>query len=244
MGLNDLVEKVTGSALSFGKLSGSPATLTRAELHVYTEPGGLKLWTIPLFLNPTSLRVKRTVKVETTETTSNNVKETRPANSDPVELSFDKLVFDTYESRKSVRSEYIDRLEALLIYHEITHTPPVVQFVWGQFNNSTWDTTYNFYVNSLDVNYTMFLPNGTPVRAEVQLGMVQTWDTDSQEGKNSKQSPDHAKVYTVRRGDTLQGIAAVEYDDHREWRRIATANGLADPMGLEPGMKLLVPPIL
>ena len=246
MGLMDLAEKVTGSALSFGKLSGSPASLTKAQLHVYKKAGGgkNKIGVIPLFLNPTSLTVKRSVKVEAKETTSNNVKETRIANSDPVELNFGKLIFDTYESRESVRSAYIDDLEALLVYDGDTHMPPVVAFVWGKFNASEWDTTYHFYVKSLDVTYTMFLPDGTPVRAEVQMGLVQTWDTEAQESKDGKKSPDHAKVYTVRRGDTLQGIAAVEYDDHREWRRIATANGLADPMGLSPGMKLLVPPIL
>ena len=65
-----------------------------------------------------------------------------------------------------------------------------------------------------------------------------------QEVQEPKQSPDHAKLYTVRRGDTLQGIAMAEYDDPREWRRIADTNGITNPMSLPPGTKLLVPPIL
>jgi len=59
-----------------------------------------------------------------------------------------------------------------------------------------------------------------------------------------KQSPDHAKVYTVQRGDTLQAIAYREYDNPSEWRRIAEANAVDDPLALEPGTRLLVPPIL
>jgi nucleoid-associated protein YgaU len=48
----------------------------------------------------------------------------------------------------------------------------------------------------------------------------------------------------MKRGDTLQAIAHAEYDDPREWRRIADTNGIDDPMSLRPGNKLLVPPIL
>jgi len=48
----------------------------------------------------------------------------------------------------------------------------------------------------------------------------------------------------VQRGDTLQNIAWKEYDDPAEWRRIADFNAVDDPMALEPGTKLLVPPIL
>lgn len=246
MGLMDLAEKVTGSALSFSKLSGSPMSLQKAQLLAYDKPNGTlqKDESISFFLNPTSVQVKRAVKVETVETTSNHTKETRVANSEPVGLSFGKLVFDTYEERTSVRKKYIDKLEKLLVYYEKTHSPHVVQFVWGEFNKSTWDASYTFYVKSMDVTYTMFLPSGLPVRAEVALELVQTWSLEDQQEEHPLQSPDHAKVRTVRRGDTLQGLAAAEYDDHREWRRIAAANGLSDPMALEPGMKLLVPPIL
>ena len=49
---------------------------------------------------------------------------------------------------------------------------------------------------------------------------------------------------TVRRGQSLADIAADEYDNPAEWRRIADANQIDDPMALAPGMKLIVPPIL
>jgi nucleoid-associated protein YgaU len=48
----------------------------------------------------------------------------------------------------------------------------------------------------------------------------------------------------VGRGDTLQSIAFKEYDDAGEWRRIAEANGIDDPLELAPGKRLLIPPIL
>ena len=96
----------------------------------------------------------------------------------------------------------------------------------------------------MTVDYTLFLPDATPVCAKVDVSLEQI-KTKPQESKETpKQSPDHAKLYTVKKGDTLQGIAMAEYEDPREWRRIAKTNNLDDPMELRPGMKLLVPPIL
>jgi nucleoid-associated protein YgaU len=48
----------------------------------------------------------------------------------------------------------------------------------------------------------------------------------------------------VKQGETLNLIAAEEYDDPAEWRRIAEANGIADPMDVKPGTVLVLPPIL
>ena len=42
----------------------------------------------------------------------------------------------------------------------------------------------------------------------------------------------------------LHTIAATEYDDPSQWRRIADANGIENPLDLEPGQELLIPPIL
>jgi nucleoid-associated protein YgaU len=78
----------------------------------------------------------------------------------------------------------------------------------------------------------------------VDLELQESEPIKAQLVKSAKNSPDHAKVYTVQRGDTLQSISFREYDDPAEWRRIADANSVDDPMALEPGMKLLVPPIL
>ena len=47
---------------------------------------------------------------------------------------------------------------------------------------------------------------------------------------------------TVAEGDRLDWIAYQEYGEASEWRRIAEANHLADPLALRPGMTLAIPP--
>mgnify|MGYP003487327083 CR=1 FL=1 len=45
----------------------------------------------------------------------------------------------------------------------------------------------------------------------------------------------------VRSGETLDRIAATHYGDPTQWRVIATANGIIDPLDLEPGRVLSIP---
>jgi nucleoid-associated protein YgaU len=90
----------------------------------------------------------------------------------------------------------------------------------------------------------MFLESGLPVRATVTISLRQAASATEQQEQIKKQSPDHAKIHAVQRGETLQMIASREYDDPGEWRRIADANGIDDPLQVEPGRRLMIPPIL
>ncbi|MCB9728361.1 MAG: LysM peptidoglycan-binding domain-containing protein [Deltaproteobacteria bacterium] len=220
--------------------------LQKAMLVAYDRPGGseLSLYKLEFFLNPREITVEKSVTLEEDQG-QGNTRETRWTMTNPVTLKLGEIWFDTYESRTSVRKTYIDKLEKLLDYNKDTHHIPCVRFVWGRFTqDSVKDLQYLFYVEKLTAKYTMFLPDGTPVRASVQLDLKQALPIEMQLANDPKQSPDHAKLYTVKRGDTLQAIAHAEYDDPREWRRIADTNGIDDPMTLRPGSKLLVPPIL
>jgi nucleoid-associated protein YgaU len=45
----------------------------------------------------------------------------------------------------------------------------------------------------------------------------------------------------VNEGDRLDWIAYREYNDAGEWRRIAEANHITNPLALQPGMTLVIP---
>ena len=47
----------------------------------------------------------------------------------------------------------------------------------------------------------------------------------------------------VKQGDTLSWIAGKEYGNPAEWRIIAEANGIDDPLNLTVGQELLIPPL-
>jgi hypothetical protein len=49
------------------------------------------------------------------------------------------------------------------------------------------------------------------------------------------------KIYTVKRGDTLQKIANHQLGDRKRWHEIARLNGIRDGIRLVPGQKIRLP---
>lgn len=148
-----------------------------------------------------------------------------------------ELFFDTYEDGSNVR-QHTDKLHNLALIDETIHRPPRVLVSWNQLS-------FQGVIESINHRFTMFLEDGTPVRATCTLTLREAESAVEQRQEDrGNQSPDHAKIHAVRRGETLQSIAAEEYEDPAEWRRIADANGIDDPFKLDPGRRLLIPPIL
>ena len=147
-----------------------------------------------------------------------------------------ELFFDTYETGLQVKL-FTDQVHALALIDSDLHRPPLLLVSWGTL-------MFKCVVESISHRFTMFLESGIPVRATVTLALRQAKSATEQQEEIKKQSPDHAKIHAVQRGESLQMIAAREYEDPAEWRRIADANGIDDPLQLEPGRRLMIPPIL
>ncbi len=148
-----------------------------------------------------------------------------------------ELFFDTYEAGTPVKA-HTDRLHQMALIDTSLHRPPLVLVTWGTL-------IFQGVIESLSHRFTMFLESGVPVRATCSVSLREARSATEQATENrGNESPDHAKLHAVRRGETLQSISAIEYDDPGEWRRIADANGIDDPFRLEPGKKLIIPPIL
>lgn len=243
MKYNDAKASIRAIDQTSGHLFG--ASLEKAELAVFSSPSATQeIARLPFFLNPHTISVERGAEFET-EKNNQGHDEVKYRGTKPTCVSLGEMWFDTYDERISVRKRYIDALEALVDYNVETHYTKVVTLVWGEFTQTTdFQPWWLFYVEKVKTDYTMFLPDGTPVRAKVSLHLLQAVTSKMVHDMKPKESPDHAKLYRVKRGDTLQQIAWREYRDPRQWRRIADTNRLDDPMTLRPGMELLVPPIL
>jgi nucleoid-associated protein YgaU len=79
------------------------------------------------------------------------------------------------------------------------------------------------------------------VRATAHCTFKQWLPTNKDLANQDLMSSDVAKVWVVRRGQSLTAIASAEYGDPRAWRIIADANGIDNPLGLAPGTRLLLP---
>ena len=152
-----------------------------------------------------------------------------------------ELFFDTYEAGTDVR-DYTNKVFNLAKISSKTvdketgrGRPPKCMFSWGK--------TFNFpaVVTSVSINYTLFLSDGTPVRAKVSVSLEEAEDEEQQSPQNpTTQGTLGHKVYTVKPGDTIDRIAYSEYGNSALWRSIADANDLDNPMDLRPGQILAI----
>jgi len=118
------------------------------------------------------------------------------------------------------------------------HAPPRVQLLWGSTVIQA-----SAVATSLQVTYTLFDVLGRPVRATAKMAFRQATSAAEQLGEMGLTSPDKSNVAVVREGDTLPAIAFREYGDATQWRVIAIANDIANPLALVPGASLVVPRI-
>jgi nucleoid-associated protein YgaU len=152
----------------------------------------------------------------------------------PQKWTFD-LFFDTTDSGKNVQTEYIDKLLKLVKQQSGQKPPHLAEFVWGSFS------TKKSYVESLSVSYTLFLPSGAPVRAEVSN--ISFVEFHASVGAQNPTSYSEAReTWIVHEGDRLDLIAWKVYKDASAWRHIALTNHLDNPADLHPGQVLKLVP--
>jgi nucleoid-associated protein YgaU len=193
---------------------------------------------IEAMFNPKSLGVNRAVQWESGDAAKRDCPELQYTTAQPATLTVD-LFFDTYdrpdEDKPSVYA-ITKKLADLTLVRGDKHRPPVCQLFWGDQG-----VIFQGVLQQLDQQYTMFMPNGRPVRATVKCTFMQ-WRANANDlKKQNLMSADVAKTWLVRRGQTLATIAAQEYLDPANWRDIAAANGIDDPLALAPGTTLLLP---
>jgi hypothetical protein len=191
---------------------------------------------IVALFNPNAISIQKTANWKLVPAAERDVPGSQFTFGEPATLTMD-LLFDTYEAASDVR-KHTERVVALTTVeqHGDFHRPPVCQLSWGAFG-----VFFQGVLQSLSQRYTLFLPDGTPVRATLGCSFRE-WRSDDEEAKRqNKQSIDVAKMRTVRRGDTLQGIASEEYQDPTLWRPIADANRITNPRLLAPGQTLAIP---
>lgn len=144
-----------------------------------------------------------------------------------------ELFFDTFEAQGDVRN-YTNKIYGLLEIKKETHVPPLCTFRWGGFS-------FKGVIETVDGRFTLFLADGTPARATLSVSFKEAVDINKAVRKTATESVDRRKTWIVKRGETLNTIAAAEYGDPGQWRPIARANGITDPLSLRPGQRLILP---
>ncbi len=170
------------------------------------------------------------------------------------------LFFDTTENGTSgdntvAVTEQTDLFYQMIKIDQQTHAPPVLRFTWGSksnfpgshMNGHWWSQNrsngFTCIVESVRQRFTLFSPDGKPLRATLTVSLKEYKTIEQQVKELGLQSPDRTHAWVVRQGDTLARIAADQYDDPAQWRVIAEHNNVVDPLGIEAGDILELPPL-
>ena len=166
----------------------------------------------------------------------------------PSSLSME-LIFDSTDDGSNCYDSHVKKLRALLCTtvnltdaqgNDVSR-PPYLRFQWSNFS-------FECVLESLGVQFLMFKPDGTPLRAKVTVGLKER--KRSNLGGSSSggvtlsamgsmfSGADNVKTTTVQQGDTMSSVSQRSGGDMRE---MAEANNVDDPMNPPVGENLVVP---
>jgi nucleoid-associated protein YgaU len=198
---------------------------------------------IECHFNPAEYTFSKQNSWSIANTPATNLPEFEFGGGQPATLQM-QLLFDTQREQRDVRKVYTDRVWELMLIDESLKDPrsqksrpPMVRFQWG----TTW--SFDAVISAIAQRFTLFLPDGTPVRAMLDVSFQQIKDAKLFPRQNPTSGGEGGeRVLTVREGDTLRLLAHREYGSVALWPLIAEANNIADPRRLEPGTRLRIPP--
>lgn len=168
-----------------------------------------------------------------------------------LELFCDTTDDGTGVGARSVTEE-TDKFFQLVKIIPSRHAPPAVMFLWndkfpGDSLNQAWANQrrhgFRAVAESVRQRFTMFSPEGVPLRATVTLVLREYRTLEQQQYELNLSSPDRSHAHVLVTGETLGAVAGRYYQRAGEWRRVADENDIEDPRRLQPGVVLSVPRI-
>ena len=214
------------------------ATLEKA----YIESVDGSVPQVEFAFNPKEYSISRSNKYKRAEQKGKDVPRLEFESGEGRKMTFELFV-DEYESQGNVQ-DFVDKLEKLARVVPSTEAwwkmkkgkPPYVRFRWGR------ETLFKSFIESLNVTYTLFHPDGRPARAKIAVTIVEV--ADEPEGQNpSSRGARGRGSHVVLPGETLDQIAHRELGAAQHWKHVAETNGIDDPWALRAGQRLVIEPV-
>jgi hypothetical protein len=131
----------------------------------------------------------------------------------------------------------IDEFKTLVAtMNGVIHRPNYVKLSWAQLQ-------YQCVLSKMNVTYTLFKPNGTPLRAKVSVTFLSFASEKQLAEEANLSSPDLSHMVTVVAGDTLPLLCHRIYGSSAYYLSVAAYNKLSNFRQLKAGMKLMFPPL-
>lgn len=208
---------------------------------------GSPVATFTTMFNPTNYSVKYAVEYEEDQGKGTSALPQKFKQSKPIDLSLDFIIDGTGASEDLTvdgsapgEKDVIDKVRHFLSvvyeYDGEIHRPRYLRVAWGTL-------LFNCVFKSANVKYTLFKPDGSPLRATISSSFYGTVDDEKRVAEESNKSPDLMRYHTVVAGETLPLLSHRYYGSPRHYIEVARFNALDDFRSLKAGQVLQFPPI-
>jgi hypothetical protein len=198
---------------------------------------------IECLFNPAELTITKSNTWQVQESKGRNASELRFQAGQPGTLTM-TLMLDTTDKGTDVTEHTSKLLDLMKVDMSLAGSdktrnnarPPWVEFHWGKLHS------FKAIIERLQIRFTYFASTGMPLRAKAEMTLKQFKDEENRPLQNpTSHTPSLHTVHRVVHGETLDRIAAAHYADPFNWRLIAEANGLVDPLPVDAGTLLIIP---
>ena len=194
-----------------------------------------------VMMNPETLKWNRSIAYNN-EQPANSSSASQKYKSTPSDtLDFDIVIDCTgvVDSKRTDMADEMKRLEDIIYtYNGDIHRPNYLKVQWGK------NFIFKCVLKSIDTTYTLFKPDGSPLRAKVSLSFEQYLSPETVEKKDAPNSPDLSHIVEVVEGDTLPQLSMRIWNNQNYYIQVAKFNGLNKFRNLKGGSQLIFPPII
>ena len=198
-------------------------------------------------INPESFTQTFKVNADTSQGHGNPGTEARYKSTEPEQLRLEFILdgTKTMEGYGGDNKEYIskkvhDQLEDLknCVYNfdGRIHRPRFLIVMWGS------EVNFNCVLSNLDLNYTLFEPDGSPLRVKVNATFLAHKSREQLLAESRASSPDLTHYRKVIQGDRLDLLSNAIYNDSKYFMQLGIVNGLTTIRQVKPGTDLYFPP--
>ena len=115
------------------------------------------------------------------------------------------------------------------------HRPRFLKIFWGTL-------VFPCILTNMDVNYSLFDPEGQPLRAKLTCTFVNYVAQEERVARENKKSPDLTHIRLMEEGDRLDLLSNEIYNDSKYVLQLARANSLTSFRNVKTGLEITFPP--
>lgn len=194
-----------------------------------------------VMINPESIKWNRSVEYNEAQAQDSSSASQRYKNTPSDKLSFDIVIDCTgiVDPKRINMTTEMTALESIVFtYNGKIHRPNYVKVQWGK------DLIFKGVLVSFDTSYSLFRPDGSPLRAKISLSFTQYVSPQTVEKEDDKKSPDVTHLVEVIEGMALPQLCRQVWYDEFYYIQVAKYNGLNKFRNLKGIEQLIFPPII